>query len=44
MDGRWRLTALYCVVAFFRCAVQKMTGPALVPIARQVDLLHPLSL
>ena len=38
MEYRWRMTLMYCFVAFFRCAVQKMTGPALVPIARQVGL------
>jgi MFS family permease len=37
-DYRWRTTVAYCVIAFFRSAVQKMTGPALVPIARQVGV------
>lgn len=37
-DYRWRTTIAYCVIAFFRSAVQKMTGPAMVPIARQVGV------
>jgi MFS family permease len=37
-DYRWRTTFAYCVIAFFRSAVQKMTGPALVPIGRQVGI------
>lgn len=37
-DYRLRTTVAYCVIAFFRSAVQKMTGPALVPLGRQVGI------